>query len=202
VSKKIKNYDPERISNDDTMSPKRVFEVEDVVIGPAVLNLSESDVSGKDAAEIRRMVELTQSAFRRSTHIAKELEEEYTDEKAIAVAHDFFKHVYHIVVMNCLYVYIARTEEGTDEARAEGQRLGQLERDLNGKWDLTFVEEVAEKLWEVWLTSNGPKRTADFGRNLQSLLIRHLVAGAILTVEAGKPQGALARLCTKFAEVS
>jgi hypothetical protein len=191
VSKKIRNYDPERISNDDTMSPKRVFVVEDVVIGPATLNLSESDISGKDATEIRRMVELTQSAFRRSAHIAKELEEAYTDEKAIAVAHDFFKHVYHIVVMNCLYVYVARTEDATDEARAEGERLGQLERDLNGQWDLTFVDEVAENLWEVWLTSNGPKSAADFGRNLQSLLLRHLVAGAILTVEAEKPQEAL-----------
>lgn len=192
MSKKIKNYDPERISADDTMSPNRAFEVEDADIGPATLNLSESDISGKDATEIRRMVELTQSAFRRSGHIAKALEEKYTDEKAIAVAHDFFKHVYHIVVMNCLHVYIARTEEDTDEAQAEGERLAQLERDLNGQWDLTFVDEVAENLWEVWLTSNGPKSTAHFGRNHQSLLLRHLVAGAILTFEAEVSQEALA----------
>jgi hypothetical protein len=192
VNKKIKNYDPERISADDTMSPNRAFEVEDADIGPVTLNLSESDIGGKNATEIRRMVELTQSAFRRSTHIAKELEEEYSDEKAITLAHDFFKNVYHIVVMNCLHVYVARTEEDTDEARAEGECLGRLERDLNGQWDLTFVDEVAENLWEVWLTSNGPKSTAHFGRNLQSLLLRHLVAGAILTVEAEVSQEALA----------
>lgn len=192
MSKKIKNYDPERISADDTMSPNRAFEVEDADIGPATLKLSKSDISGKDATEIRRMVELTQSAFRRSGHIAKALEEKYTDEKAIAVAHDFFKHVYHIVVMNCLHVYIARTEEDTDEAQAEGERLAQLERDLNDQWDLTFVDEVAENLWEVWLTSNGPKSTAHFGRNHQSLLLRHLVAGAILTFEAEVSQEALA----------
>lgn len=192
MSKKIKNYDPERTSADGTQFPNRAFEVEDVAIGTATLHFSETDVRGKDPAEIRRMVELTESAFRRSTHIAKELGEKLTDEKAIAVAHDFFRQVYHIAVMNCLHVYTARVEANTAEARAEGERLGRLERDLNGQWDLKFVETVAENLWDVWLASNGAKRTADFGRNLQSLLLRHLVAGAILTVEAEVPQEAVA----------
>lgn len=165
-----------------------IFDVEADSNGLSNLRLFKSIASEQDQAEIMKMVELTQSAFRRSEGIANALETERTEEEAITVANDFFKNVYHLVVMNCLHVYVARAGEDTDEARAEGRRLNQLERDLNGQWDLSFVDEAAKSLGEVLLKSNGPKSAADFGRKLESVLLRYLVTGAILTVEAEVPQ--------------
>lgn len=145
----------------------------------------EGPIRGIEGAT-KLSIDHAQSALTRAENWARSLEYNFTDDVLREITGHFFEGVMTIVVRNCLRVYLVRTSEDSDEARAESQRLEHLE-DLSEEQIESAVISTAKSLSSARLLDKGPERYRQEAYDLLFRMNRGLMYQTLLNTEAETP---------------
>ena len=179
----LKNYDPARMF--EKVDTLLVFPFKSKV-GETSIHVPEERLEDKGQDEVRAHVMRSHDAFRRAEEWAQTREYVYTDEEALEHATDFYRYIFRIIVTNCYSIYTARLDDDTKEAHAEREYLEKLPGEINAE---TAINS-AEALCEQYLKIHGLEHAREIASTLDTYLVKHVAATAILEADREVPKGA------------